>query len=273
MITSDITWNELYSSQEKFKSYFNDIGFIWVKNFIESPDQFQEIVDRYTLTYSNDAARRSNRFGKSKIKNVDYGFGEIPLHSESSFSPNCPEIIWFYCVHTPSYSSESTKICDGSRVWNKLSKSTKHFLLSNPIEYELSIDLGREISNREWFINRPGCGNAFINEGRLNFTSKRYAVNELFDSSGKSYIAFANHLFAPLEQETQILSRKVKGQEIPSSLIQECNEICKEETKDILWESGDFIFLNNKRFMHGRGEINKDSRRDIVISLTEKATF
>jgi len=103
MITSDITWNELYSSQEKFKSYFNDIGFIWVKNFIESPDQFQEIVDRYTLTYSNDATRRSNRFGKSKIKNVDYGFGEIPLHSESSFSPNCPEIIWFYCVHTPSY--------------------------------------------------------------------------------------------------------------------------------------------------------------------------
>ena len=273
MIISKENWIDLQNDESKFKNFFNDNGFAWVKKFISKPGQFKDIVDKYTLTYSNDAARRDDRFGMTRIKNVDPGYDEMPLHSESSFSPNCPDIIWFYCVETPSHKNESTTICDGAEVWKKLSKETKHFLLNNPIEYKLSIDLTQPMSNREWFLNRMGCGKAEIIDGKLDFVSKRFAVNELFDSKGRAYIAFANHLFALLDKETQIISREINGKKIPKSLIEECNEICSQETQDILWETGDFIFLNNKRFMHGRRAISPNSKRDIVIAQTERTTF
>jgi len=274
MIISTEDWIDLQNDVSKFKNFFYDNGFAWVKKFISNPDQFKDIVEKYTLTYSNDATRRASRFDSPVIRNVDSGYDEIPLHSESSFSPNCPEIIWFYCVNTPSYKNESTTICDGYKVWKKLSNSTKNFLLKNPVEYELEIELTSNIDDRKWFINRIGCGDAKVKNNKMCFKSRQYAVNEITNSKGGVYLSFANHLFvAAWNKESQILSGKINNKSIPMDLIDECKEVCEEETIDILWETGDFIFVNNKRFMHGRRAISPDSKRDIVIAQTERGIF
>ena len=61
-----------------------------------------------------------------KIRNVDLGFQEIKLHSEASFSPARPEIIWFYCLKPPKENSGKTTYCDGIiELWEKLSGKTK----------------------------------------------------------------------------------------------------------------------------------------------------
>lgn len=266
-------WSRLNDSFYEFRKYSQDIGFAWVSGADLSADDFRVIVDKYTVSYANDAIRRQSRFGESRIKDVDSGNDEMPLHSESSFSPNCPDAIWFYCVSAPSGENESTTACDGKHVWESLSESVKSFLINNQIEYSLCVDLNRQVPDRRWFVNRVGCGEAQISNGQIRFVSKRYAVNELFDSKGRPYLAFANHLFALLDRETQILSRKVDGKAIPEDLIAECEQVCSENTIDITWCDGDFVYLNNKRFMHGRRAIALGSTRDIVVSQSERAVF
>ena len=61
---------------------------------------------------------------------VDLGNNEIPLHSEASFSPSWPEIIWFYCS-SPSKKSGFTTVVDGVKVYENLKISTKKFFLEN----------------------------------------------------------------------------------------------------------------------------------------------
>ena len=39
---------------------------------------------------------------KDNIRNVDSGLQKIDLHSEASFSPSTPEIIWFTCITPPN---------------------------------------------------------------------------------------------------------------------------------------------------------------------------
>jgi len=274
MILSNKKWTSIYSEPYEFKNFISDVGFGWVKKYIKNSEKFGEIVKKYSLSFSNDASRRKSRFGSSFIKNVDSGFDEIPLHSESSFSPNCPEIIWFYCIKSPSYKNESTTVCDGYKVWKKLSNSTKNFLLKNPIEYKLEIELTSKMQDRKWFINRIGCGDAKVKDNKICFTSRQFAVNEITNSKGGVYLSFANHLFvAAWNKESQILSGEINSKPLPIDLVDECKEICEGETLDILWETGDFIFINNKRFMHGRRAISKDSKRDIVVSQTEKTNY
>ena len=47
------------------------------------------------------------------------------LHSEASFSPSWPEILWFYCSVPQKYGQ--TTLCDGEELWKKLSYKTKFF--------------------------------------------------------------------------------------------------------------------------------------------------
>ena len=195
MIISSKEWSEIDDDKKKFKNLMHDQGFGWVKKYIKSPENFAEIVSKYSLNFSTDASRRGNRFETSFIKNIDVRFDEIPLHSESSFSPNCPEIIWFYCVNSPTFKNESTMVCDGFKVWNKLSNSTKNLFLKNPIEYSLEIDLGSDTKDRDCFINRIGCGNAQVINNKLIFTSFRYAVNELINSKGKVLLGLCKSFF------------------------------------------------------------------------------
>ena len=71
---------------------------------------------------------------------------KMSLHSEASFSPSWPEIVWFYCQEAPSYKGETT-ICDGIKLWDSLSLETKNFFLANPIKYQLKIPVNIKKSN------------------------------------------------------------------------------------------------------------------------------
>ena len=81
------------------------------------------------------------RFGKKNITSVDYGFNEIDLHSEASFAPSWPVIIWFYCITPTAGEGGATTLCDGSVLWKKLSTKAKTFFLTNPIKtLSMSVD-------------------------------------------------------------------------------------------------------------------------------------
>ena len=87
---------------------FDQFGILRFKNLTSKPENLIKFTDLFSKSYSNDAARRSKRLDSEKIRNVDLGYQEIKLHSEASFSPARPEIIWFYCLKPPKENSGKT---------------------------------------------------------------------------------------------------------------------------------------------------------------------
>ena len=79
----------------------------------------------------------------------------MPLHSEASYSPSWPEIVWFYCYKAPKESGQTT-ICDGRSVYKKLKAKTKNFFLSNQIIYNLVIPYERNMDKN--LNKKEGCG-------------------------------------------------------------------------------------------------------------------
>lgn len=198
-------------------------GIIKFKNFVTDPSKFYKFVKKFTLNYSNDAIRRKLRFGNPNLRDVDSGNHQIELHSESSFTITCPEIIWFYCIRAPiKNEGGNTKICDGVNLWNELSIETKKFFLKNPITFHNRIKLNnnKNLKNQKWFLNQIGCFDEVINwkKGLLNFKYTKFLVHKI-NSIDK--FVFANHLLS-VKQEDQIIKCTYGSNKlIPKKIMQE----------------------------------------------------
>ena len=87
--------------KNKIIEIFKNKGVIIFRNFNLNKDNIIKFTDLFTSKYANDALRRTTRLGNKNIHDVDPGNKEMPLHSEASYSPSWPEIIWFYCNKAP----------------------------------------------------------------------------------------------------------------------------------------------------------------------------
>mgnify|MGYP006177132157 CR=1 FL=1 len=261
---------------DEIKSFFKKYGIIVFKNFDFNPQKLTIFTDFFTETYAADALRRSKRYGKKNITDVDQGFNQIDLHSEASFAPAWPEIVWFYCVTPATGKGGSTTLCDGLNVWNSLSTNAKNFFLKNPIIYKLKIPVvdrkpGKGI--KPWTLNDPDVSQCFLDweTGLLNLVLSRYAVHK--DKFSKQ-LCFSNHLLIKLSSEDQIVTRTLlNDRKIPDEIISEIKTISNSLTFDYNWQKNDLVMINNKRFMHGRRSYEKEDPRDIVNIQTGKARF
>ena len=118
---------------------FEKSGLILFRDFEIKSSEIVKLTDLYTENYANDALRRKSRMEQKEVRNVDYGNEEMALHSEASFSPNWPEIIWFFCNEFNTDGRGCTTLCDCIKLWDNLSYETKNFFLLNPIKYKLQI--------------------------------------------------------------------------------------------------------------------------------------
>jgi len=260
----------------EIKSFFKKYGIIVFKNFTFDPQKLTLFTDIFTESYAADALRRSKRYGKKNITDVDHGYNQIDLHSEASFAPSWPEIVWFYCITPNAGNGGTTTLCDGLNVWSNLSKNVKNFFLSNPIIYKLKIPVvdkkpGKGI--KPWTLNDPDVSECFLDweTGLLNLVLSRYAVHE---DKFSNQLCFSNHLLIDLSSEDQIVTRTLlDNKKIPDEIINEIKTISDNFTFDYKWEKNDLIMINNKRFMHGRRAYAKEDPRDIVNIQTGKACF
>jgi len=260
---------------------FEQKGVIIFREFDIVAKKIKKFTDLFTETYAKDALRRKKRLNDSDIRDVDYQeniHGEpqaVDLHSEASFAPAWPEIIWFYCI-TPPQTGGASILCDGAELWNYLSAKTKIFFLFNPIRYELEIPIGikkRGKGKSPWMLNSLGTGNGFINwkTGIFHLTLQRLAVQE---GRNSNQLCFANHLFITLDSEPQLIKRTMfDGKKIAKNILKEIHCKANELTYEHNWKKGDLIMLDNKRFLHGRRKYKKNDPRDIVVIQSAKASF
>jgi len=261
---------------EEIKFYFEKYGIIVFRGFDFEAAKLTSFTDNFTETYAADALRRPIRFGKKNITNVDYGYNEIKLHSEASFAPAWPEIIWFYCVTPTAGKGGTTTLCDGIALWQKLSIEAKTFFLSNPIIYKLKIpvvDKKPGKGKKPWLLNNPGVSDCFLDwdTGLLNLVLSRFAVHE---GRYSNHLCFSNHLLVDLSSEDQLISRTLlNNKKIPNEILSEIKTKSNNFTYDFHWKENDLMMIDNKRFMHGRRSYDKKDTRDIVNIQSGKASF
>lgn len=268
----DLPRNEIIRLFEKY-------GVIIFKDFGNMSENILEFSNSYTLSYANDAQRREKKMGSDKLHGVDGGNMEMPMHSEASYSPAWPEIIWFYCIRAPKKSGKTT-LCDGRLIFKKMSLKTKNFFLKNQILYNLKIPFDNKSGakskiqgERPWYIESQGIYDCKINfsKNEVYMKQKRYAVQPTRTSEE---LAFCNHLQIILDRDPQVLSISLEdGSKIPEEHMQEVKRITKELTVKIDWCDNDFAMIDNRRFMHGRTEILEDEKREIINIQTLKTNF
>ena len=253
---------------------FKDKGIILFRNFNFKIDNILDFTNQFSFSYANDASRRLKRFNSNFVRNVDTGNQKIDLHSETSFSPAWPEIVWFVCIEPPIKSGKTT-ICDGINLWDSLSAKAKNFFISEPIIYNLKIPYikKQKKKKKKWYLPVPGVKNCYLNfvDGCIDLEFSRYAVNE---TRIANKLAFTNHLFVTLRSEPQILKRTVsKNKPIPKNITKEIHEKAKLLTFKMNWKKNDLIMIDNRRFLHGREKINNNEKRDIINIQTQKINF
>ena len=266
--------------KKELANIFERKGLIIFRNFNLKKENITKFTDIFTEQYANDAMRRSSRLKDKKIRDVDPGNFEMPLHSEASYSPSWPEIIWFYCNIAPKKSGKTT-VCDGKSIYDNLSVNEKKFFLENQILYDLKIPFGEKNKEKKvnkkslkpWHIDHPGVKDCFIDflNKEVMFKLKRYAVSKLNSSDE---LAFVNHLQIILDRDPQVIKITMEdGKKFPNKIMKKVKKVSDEFTVDINWKDGDLCMINNKRFMHGRRKISFKEKRDIVVIQTLKSNF
>ena len=254
---------------------FEKSGLILFRDFEIKSSEIVKLTDLYTENYANDALRRKSRMEQKEVRNVDYGNEEMALHSEASFSPNWPEIIWFFCNEFNTNGRGTTTLCDGIKLWDNLSYETKNFFLLNPIKYKLKIPIGEKKigkKTKKWFLNYQGAGDGLLDlsKGLLNITQIRFAAHP---SRLQSKICFSNHTLYMDTDPTIIEWGTIDGNKIPKEILDEANKKSSEITYDLNWKKNDLVMIDNKRFMHGRRSFKKSDKRDIVVIQSSLANF
>lgn len=290
---------------------FEKNGVILFRNFYIKPNELTQITDLYTERYAHDAVRRGSKEGQEKIRSVDYGshdyllreskkhhkkeltsdelkkkddewevenyenYEDMSLHSESSYCPDWPEIIWFFCNEFTKDGKGFTTICDGIKLWDNLSYETKNFFLLNPIKYKLKLPVTeRNIGKgtKKWLLNYQGAGDGLLDLSNsiLNITQVRFAVHQ---SRLPNKMCFSNHTLYRDTDPNIVEWGTIDNNKIPQNILDEVKEKSKELTYDIKWEKNDLVMLDNRRFMHGRRAFKKIEKRDILAVESSSANF
>tara|TARA_B100000029_G_scaffold506821_1_gene590292 strand:+ start:3154 stop:4041 length:888 start_codon:yes stop_codon:yes gene_type:complete len=259
---------------------FKKYGAITFSNISSNINNVGDFIDLFSNSYSNDAKRRKVRFNNKKFRDVDVGFDEVILHSETSFSPTRPEIVWFYCNKPPKTNSGKTLICDGIDLWNNLSAETKIFFIGEPVCYSVKVPFEKKIQGigkKKWYLDKPGVRKCYLNykSQSIEFDYLKFAVQKsLYDDK----LCFSNHLLVPVtgkQSEEQMMKKETVGKKkIPEKIMQEIKNKANLLKKAKIWKKYDLVMLDNIRFMHGREKINKKEKdRDIVTIQTSKTKF
>lgn len=253
---------------KKIKTYFREFGFILFRGNGFDPNNIKNFANNFTRVFANDANRREKTSYDKYINGVDEGFEKMSLHSEASFSPSWPEILWFFCKKPPTKYGETT-FCDGIQLWNILSQKAKNFFLEYPIKFSLKIPVvkvSKKKGTKAWPLNTIGSANSFINykDGCLYLDQIRFAVNES-RISGK--LAFSNHFLYKNTDKTIIKWGFVGFKKAPKDIINEVEKKSSQTTYYHKWKYNDLIMIDNKRFMHGRNKLSKNEIGRKVLNM------
>lgn len=253
--------------------FIKTYGVLLFRGFDFSRDDFVKWSDSLTGSHSN------LRFAPDST--AVYG-PRIGLHTEDSMLAAIPAWIWFYAV-APSQSGGETILCDGAGVvsllgptassvlnrdvlyWWKTSTLGQHFLpsgITDPPGVERNYSGPTYQEKEDGFEYMATCRPIIRNRmtGGLVFANPILYFDDYADDGS---IPAVN---GPLRVRT------VDKKPLPSNLLAQLRSITLALSLRIRLEAREFLWLDNTRFLHGRGSF-KGERSILVKKAYEKTQF
>jgi alpha-ketoglutarate-dependent taurine dioxygenase len=211
----------------------------------------------------------------------------IPLHNEMSYARNWAMKIWFFCVQSAEKGGE-TPIADSRRVFSKISPQIRERFIDKKIMYVRNYGRGLDLDWQNVFqTNNKSAVESYCRQAGIKF--EWIAENHLKTSqvcqavathpTTKEIVWFNQaHLFhvssLPLKIRESLLSMMPEkdlprnafygdGTPIEDSIIEEINDIYRQEAITFSWQAGDILMLDNMLFAHGRNPFT-GSRKVLV---------
>ena len=249
-------------------------GYLLLRGFSTDVDSFAALVRRLSVRVTLDPARSFG--GRDTVaQKVDAGFDAVGLHCENANSPFVPQLCWFYCEKAASVGSQTT-VCDGYRVWDALSATTRQAFMQRDIVYSRRVEAAKwkmfafhklegrtpldEITLRDIVVDAPDLSRTQVTleaDGAIRYAHRVAAVHPtLFGER----LAFANSLLGPSFNYEKPTITFHDGEPIPPSMLAEIERVSASCTENIDWKYGDVLLIDNTRVMHGRRAIGDPSR-------------
>ncbi|MGH8641093.1 MAG: TauD/TfdA family dioxygenase, partial [Burkholderiales bacterium] len=197
------------------------------------------------------------------------------LHADRSYTKSQPPVMWFYCVK-PAVDEGETLVADGVRVCEGLSKGTRKLFKDKRIKYI------RRYKDGEWQLwaqtDKLQDVERYCRDNSLKYSfnsdksvSTEYLCNAVVQPRWTDRDAFVNSILLVLWQEEDLkrdmsLVRMEDGSKIPQEAIDEVREVSGRLTREVKWNPGDIVMIDNTRMMHGRRAFN-DPKREIYVRM------
>lgn len=214
------------------------------------------------ITYPDSRARKSlNENGT--IQTVHTGEQKLLLHSELSYSPFRPDLIWFQCILPPPGSSGRTLLADGAAVLKSLSSATRSELERRWLRY--SEDLEPDFWGM--FFRTRDATEAWAKFQQLGFQGLQFEGNMLrvnyrqpavSHSKFSDEAVFCNNLHHDRFSGDHL--RYDDGSLPGAAIYEEIGEMLDEASRWVPWEAGDIAIIDNTRVLHGRTAVGKTNR-------------
>lgn len=255
-------------------------GALLFRNFqLKKPTEFEQFIQAISeelLDYSYRSTPRTLVNGKIYTSTEYPADRFIPLHNEMSYSRNWAMKIWFYCVK-PAAKGGETPIADSRSIFNKIPPQIRQRFIDKKVMYVRNYGRGLDLdwqnvfqtndkSVLESYCDRAGIEFDWISENHLRTRQVCPAVAT--HPMTKTIVWFNQaHLFhvssLPFNIRESLLSMMSEhdlprnsfygdGTPIEDSIIEEINEIYRQEAIAFPWQAGDILMLDNMLFAHGR---------------------
>lgn len=243
-------------------------GHLLIRGFDSDVHSFNRLVAAHSSRLTLDPARE---FHGDVAQKVDSGTDAIGLHLENGATPFLPDLVWFHAVKAAALGSETT-VCDGYRVWERLSGAAKREFLGRPLQFSRSVPEAawRRFTARS-MRSQPAPEDVDVDDLRdlASDADGKVVIRQLADGGihyqftvgaarvprGASQVAWANSIFGPSYNYETPTIEFADGTPVPEDLLAECARVSEQVTEQIRWEDGDVVLIDNTRVMHGRRPI------------------
>jgi alpha-ketoglutarate-dependent taurine dioxygenase len=283
LIQPNIEQLNLRSWAANNRNWINDnllkYGALLFRNFQLKQTEFEQFIQTISgelLDYSYRSTPRTLVNGKI-YTSTEYPADQfIPLHNEMSYARSWAMKIWFYCVQ-PATKGGETPIADSRRVFNKIPPKIKQRFVDKKVMYIRNYGRGLDLdwqnvfqtnnkSVLENYCHQAGIEFEWISKNHLRTRQVCPAVAT--HPITKEMVWFNQaHLFhvssLPFKIRESLLSMMSEhnlprntfygdGTPIEDLVIEEINEIYRQEAITFSWQAEDILMVDNMLFAHGR---------------------
>lgn len=246
--------------------YFKSYGVLLFRGLSVNYEQMKAFAEKFSSRFILDKDRPIVDPRNKYVTLVDPGMHYVSPHCENANSPFRPDVIWF-CCGVPAAQGGETLYWDGVQVWQELDEELRQLFIAKKIKFfqkfpaadwKRFLGFGATLVDVKRTLNGiPGLTYK-INEDQS--ISIEYVCSAVVKTKYGHQDAFANSLIAEYKNPRGVVTF-ADGSPIPSTVINQIQQVMNNLTEVIPWKGGDLVMIDNSRFLHGRRSFADRNRR------------